>query len=308
MGLRPEDLRTGTVISRQWLLEHGMHHRHFSSDALLRVLPAHYTRSDQPADLRAIALAAQRLVGGAAVVSDETAAELFGFRLPRRLTREGGAPIHLRVEEGSAPRSTPLLTVHRRSPAPTIRHHGVTMSHPAVAMQEIAPRLSLQQLVAAVDSLVADRYGTVRRIPLVQVRALADVATGRGANRLRAAVNRARERVWSVRETEMRLMLLDRGWPEPDLNRELVDPATGIVYYIDLAYPQEQVAIEYDGADHLIDPERVKRDQRKNLVLHAQGWTVIRVYADDLHDLTDFFLRLDRAMRSGARRRLPSAP
>lgn len=300
MGMRPQDLGKGTVYSRRWLLEQGMHQRHFSSGALLRVLPAHYSRSDHPADLRAVALAAQRLVGGAAVVSDETAAELFGIRLPRRLTREGGAPIHLRLAEGAAPRSTPLLIVHRRSPARTIRHHAVVMSHPLIALQEIAPRLSRQQLVAAVDSLAADRYGTVRRMSSTQIRALATAATGRGAAALREAADLARERVWSVRETEVRLMLLDRGWPEPDLNRELVDPATGIVYYIDLAYPQFRVAIEYDGAEHLTDPERVKRDQRKNLVLNAQGWTVIRVYAEDLHDPSDLFLRLDRSKRRTA--------
>src|SRR5699024_11118010 len=38
----------------------------------------------------------------------------------------------------------------------------------------------------------------------------------------------------------------DRGWPPPALNHEIVDPATGIVYYVDLAYPQQRIAIEYD--------------------------------------------------------------
>lgn len=99
----------------------------------------------------------------------------------------------------------------------------------------------------------------------------------------------------------MRLMLVDRGWPEPELNRELVDSATGIVYYVDLAYPRWRIAIEYDGVDHLIDPGQVKRDQRKNMALHAQGWTAIRAYADDLHDPTDFFRRLECALREASR-------
>lgn len=209
MGLTPEDLSRGAVYSRRSLLERGMHQRHFSSGALLRVLPSRYTRGDHPADLRAIALAAQSLTGRGAVVSGVTAAELFGFRLPLHMIRSGGASIHLRLPEGAAPRSTAMLTVHRRAPAPVIRHHGVTMSHPVVALQEMAARLARRDLVAAVDSLVADRFGTAYRIPLRRARDLASAATGRGAPALRKAVGPARERVWSERDRDA----IDAGGP-----------------------------------------------------------------------------------------------
>lgn len=93
----------------------------------------------------------------------------------------------------------------------------------------------------------------------------------------------------------MRLLIHDHGRPPPLLNHEVMDPATGIVYHVDLACPRERIAIEYDGTEHLTDADRVKRDHRKSAVLHAEGWTVIRVYAEDLHEPTDFFLRLDHA-------------
>src|SRR5699024_2679640 len=96
-------------------------------------------------------------------------------------------------------------------------------------------------------------------------------ARGRGAARLRAAVAQARERVWSPQETHMHLMLRDRGWPPPALNHEIVDPATGIVYYVDLAYPQQRIAIEYDGSDHVTDPDRVTHDHHKSTALTARG-------------------------------------
>jgi hypothetical protein len=262
---------------------------------MTRVLPGLYTRTDQPADLRAVSLAAQRLVGGGAVVCDETSAELFGMRLPERMTRAGGAPIHLCTAGGPSPRSTAQLVVRRRDRPRTIRLHGVEMSHPVVALQEIASRLSRDELVVAVDSLVADRFGTVYRIPLSEVADQVAAATGRGADALRGATALARERVWSPRETRMRLMLSDRGWASPDLNHGVIDPATGIVYYVDLAYPSRRIAIEYDGTEHLTDPDRIKLDHRKTTVLHAEGWTVIRAYAEDLHDPTDFFARLDAA-------------
>lgn len=295
MGLRPQDLERGEVYRREWLLAHGMHRRHLHSPAMTRVLPTCYTRTDYPADLRRVVLEAQDLLGCPSVVAGATAAELFGVRLPRRARREGGARVHLNISAGSSPRRTEKLVVHRRAPSPPVLLHGVTMVDPLTALQEIAGRLTLDELVIAVDSLAADRFGTAWRIPLAEVRVRADAARGRGASRLREAVALARERVWSPRETQMHLLLSRRGRPVTAMNYEVVDPATGIVYHIDLAYPERSIAIEYDGAEHLQDPDRVKHDHHKSAVLIAEGWTVIRVYAEDLHEPTEFFARLDHA-------------
>ena len=295
MGLRPEDLERGEVYRREWLLERGMHRRHLSSPAMTRVLPTCYTRTDYPADLRRVAVEAQDLLGCPSVVAGVTAAELFGVRLPRRARREGGARVHLDTSGGSSPRRTETLVVHRCAPPPTIRLHGVTMVEPLTALQEIAGRLTLDELVIAIDSLVADRFGTAWRIPLTEVREQAGAARGRGAKQLREAAALARERVWSPRETQMHLLLRRYGRPVTVMNHEVVDPATGIVYYIDLAYPERRIAIEYDGAEHLTAPDRVRQDHRKSAVLAAEGWTVIRVYSEDIHEPTDFFARLEYA-------------
>ena len=85
-----------------------------------------------------------------------------------------------------------------------------------------------------------------------------------------------------------------------------MDPVTGIAYFVDLAYPCERIAIEYDGADHLTDADRVKRDHRKSAVLHAEGWTVLRVYAEDLHDPRDLLLRLDHAFAAATAAATPT--
>lgn len=269
---------------------------------MTRVLPGFYTRSDAPADLRAIALTVQNSVCPGAVISHETAAELFEFPLPPELSREGGASVHCRAEKGTSARASALLTVHIRSGAPVIRRHGVVMSHPVIALQEIAPRMSFGELVACVDALAATRFGTAYRIPLSEIRTLVESRKGRGASALTEAATHARERVWSPRETTMRLMVRGHGYPEPSLNHEIRDPATGIVYYIDLAYPQWRVAIEYDGDEHRTDKSRWESDLHKNDVLHAEGWAVLRASAADLHRPQDFFLRLESAIRDSARR------
>lgn len=298
MGLKPEDLERGAVYRRAWLLSQGMHSRHLYSSALVRVLPGCFTRADHPAGLRRVVLAAQELVGVPSAASGATAAELFGIRLPHRATRAGRAAVHLDVEDGSTPRRTPLLVIHRRVSARTLRLHGATMVEPLVALQQIAGRLTHEELVVALDSLVADRFGTVTRLELDEVRRWVEQARGHGAARLRAAADDARERVWSTRETHMHLLLRRHGQPPPVLNHQVLDPVTGTAYFVDLAYPRERIAIEYDGVEHLTDADRVKRDHRKSAVLHAEGWTVLRVYAEDLHDPTDLLARLAHAFRT----------
>ncbi|OFT45863.1 hypothetical protein HMPREF3159_14830 [Brachybacterium sp. HMSC06H03] len=126
-----------------------------------------------------------------------------------------------------------------------------------MALHEITGGLTLDELVIAIGSLVADRFGTAWRIPLAKVRRY--------------------------------------GRPVTVMNHEVVDPATGIAYYIDLAYPERCIAIECDGAEHLTAPDRVRHDHRKSAVLTAEGWTVTRVYSEDLHEPTDFFARLEHA-------------
>lgn len=174
--------------------------------------------------------------------------------------------------------------------------HGVRIVEPLVALQQIAPRLTHEELVVAVESLLADRFGTVTRYALDEVRRQAAQRQGRGASRLRVAVEHTRERVWSPRETHMHLMLRQHGLPSPELNVEVRDPVSGVVYYVDLAYPERRIAIEHDGAEHLTDADQVKRDQRKSAALHTQGRTVNRVYSEDLHDPTDLLDRIRRSL------------
>src|SRR5690625_5659246 len=92
-------------------------------------------------------------------------------------------------------------------------------------------------------------------------------------------------------ETKVRLMILARGYPEPVPNLEFIDPATGIVYYVDLAYPQWKIAIEYDGQGHWDDKQQWEKDLHKNEVLHDQAWKVLRIAIADYMEPETF---LDR--------------
>ena len=296
MTLRPHDLRPRTLYPSAWLLGEGMHPRDLASEELTRAIPGYVMRTDAPADLRSIAEVVQRRLRPGAVISHETAAEIFRFPLPKDLTREGGAPIRCRVTAGGKRTAGRLLVVHVRAAAPTIRFHGLTISHPVIALQEIAGSLSHPDLVACVDAVAADRHGAAVPVSLQQIRKSVAPLKGRGADALRSAVADARERVWSPMETKVRLMILARGYPEPVPNLEFIDPATGIVYYVDLAYPQWKIAIEYDGQGHWDDKQQWEKDLHKNEVLHDQAWKVLRIAIADYMEPETFFQRLDAAI------------
>src|SRR5690625_6294976 len=100
-------------------------------------------------------------------------------------------------------------------------------------------------------------------------------------------------------ETKVRLMILARGYPEPVPNLEFIDPATGIVYYVDLAYPQWKIAIEYDGQGHWDDKQQWEKDLHKNEVLHDQAWKVLRIAIDYNIEPENIFLSMNEAILGG---------
>lgn len=48
-------------------------------------------------------------------------------------------------------------------------------------------------------------------------------------------------------------------------------------YYIDFAFVDAKVAVEIDGSQHILDKERVARDEDKDKILTSNGWKVLRV-------------------------------
>jgi len=47
-------------------------------------------------------------------------------------------------------------------------------------------------------------------------------------------------------------------------------------YYIDFAFPNNKLAVEIDGSQHLI-PDRKNKDEQKDKLLIENGWSVVRV-------------------------------
>lgn len=272
-----------------------MHRRDLASPAIVNALPGHCMRADAPADLRTLARVLQRHVKPSAVISHETAAELIGLPLPVELMRAGGALIHCTLAGEASAKAGGRVVVHVRAALPSFRHRGITLAQPLVVVQQIAGKVSHVDLVACVDALVGGKCD-VAPVRLADARKAAERLKGQGAAAVRRAAADARERVWSPMETRTRLLLLGHGYPEPATNREIRDPVTGQRYYIDLAYPQWRIAIEYDSDDHRVDKKRWQKDLHKNQVLHQAGWTVLRISIADYRNPRHFLRRLDAAL------------
>lgn len=75
----------------------------------------------------------------------------------------------------------------------------------------------------------------------------------------------------------MRIALHLGGLPAPAVQHPVI--ARGKRYYLDLAYPEVRLAIEYDGAEHL-KQRRARRDLLREAALTALGWHILRFDAD----------------------------
>ncbi len=84
----------------------------------------------------------------------------------------------------------------------------------------------------------------------------------------------------SPRESVIRLMLHDNGFPRPETQFPVLDCSRPVAF-LDLAYPDYGVAVEYDGDHHRTDRQTYVKDIARLRMLEQRDWIVIRVIAED---------------------------
>lgn len=155
----------------------------------------------------------------------------------------------------------------------------------AMCMLARATGITGPQVVAAATRLRGHRG-------VIQLRELAPLVTGQ---------------VESPGEAWTLLALVDAGLPTPELQLGVWADDWGDAW-LDLAYPREMVAVEYDGEEFHTKPEDKRRDQVRRAALRRSGWTVIVVTKDMfvgkalLDWLAEVRWALEEARRRPARR------
>jgi hypothetical protein len=111
---------------------------------------------------------------------------------------------------------------------------------------------------------------------------LADLYKGaRGVRQLWAALELLDSGAQSPRESLLRLMLMDAGFPRPQTQIPLLDSGGYAFAYLDMGWEEVMIAVEYDGDQHRTDRTRYAWDIRRNRMVERLGWIHIRVIAED---------------------------
>ena len=214
-----------------------------------------------------------------AVVSHLSAAALWGFPLPQSL--ENLTAVHLTSAPGKRAVRRRNVVGHELSlePAEVVAGVRVSCTSPLRTWFDLAGILNLDDLVIAGDFLLR------RRNPPATIDALDEFLAGKKARpgyrraiRARALMRAGTD---SPKETELRLLLIRYGLPEPGINVPMFDATGGWIQDPDLSYEQEKIAIQYDGAHHA-NPAQRRSDIFRDENARDAGWHVVVLTQWDL--------------------------
>jgi hypothetical protein len=240
-------------------------------------------------DPRTRSAAALMTTNADAVICGPTAALLHGC------TAVTSPDTHVLVPYGRAPREQSGLVVH----------HSCFFRDQVVVLDGLRV-LALPQVVADLlctarpaDALAigdetlrkaASRCDEFRAAVLGRIRARPDP---RGSVRGPHLWELASPRAESAPESWTRMLLIESGFPLPEVNFSLLSPSGRELYRLDLAWPHLRIAVEYDG--HASHAGREAEDQAREDDLRQRGWIVVRVRSADLVDPTRFLTELRAA-------------
>jgi len=97
----------------------------------------------------------------------------------------------------------------------------------------------------------------------------------------------------SPKETWLRLLLIEAGFPRPRTQIPVLRPNGYSRYYLDMGWEEPMVAAEYDGEQHRTDSRQFRSDVERAEYIESVGWRRIRVLAGDRRD--DIVRRVERA-------------
>jgi hypothetical protein len=186
--------------------------------------------------------------------------------------------IEVTVPIGTQPR-TAGVRVHRPAAVGGYEHRnvrGIPVTSFARTLVDCSGRMSLGQLARALDAGLVRHETTLWSVE----RSLAP---------LKAAPGRHPSKLWTLlaergggplkaeSRPEIRVLrvIADASLPAPVQQHPVV--VDGDRFRLDFAYPDEMVAIEYDGWDAHRARTAFDRDRRRDRKLQVAGWTVLRI-------------------------------
>jgi hypothetical protein len=216
-----------------------------------------------------------------------TAAAMYDF------DTEDTVDLHVLNPPGGQIRCADGLVVHRRDGAPLVMVNERPVTSAAWTAVEVARGLRRPRALATLDAAL--RSETCGRGELW--RAAVEQAGRRGIVAVRELIALADALAESPMESEARLAMIDGGLPIPKLQYEIID-GNRELRRVDFAWPEQRVAVEYDGVDWHSDPDAMRRDRRRRAALEDVGWVVICIVFEDVrYRAWEFVARIDLQLR-----------
>ncbi|MGY4711259.1 hypothetical protein ACXDF8_17120 [Mycolicibacterium sp. CBM1] len=155
--------------------------------------------------------------------------------------------------------------------------NGLPVTTVSRTMFDLARRGTVGQAVARVDALAnASRFALDGVLDL-----LPRHPNVRGVRRVRSVLDLADSGAQSPRETWLRLLLLDAGFPRPQTQIPVLRCDGRSHYFLDMGWREVMVAVEYDGEQHRLDRGIYRSDLTRSEYIADLGWRRIRVVVGD---------------------------
>jgi hypothetical protein len=142
---------------------------------------------------------------------------------------------------------------------------------PARTALDLARHFKRNEAVRNLDALAAATGLTAD-----EVRPLVERYRGwRGMKRARIALSLMDGGAQSPKETWLRLLVIDAGYPRPRTQIRVHDGATEA--FIDMGWDEPMIGLDYDGAQHQTDRSRFVHDIGRNAFVESQGWLDLHI-------------------------------
>jgi hypothetical protein len=252
-------------------LQRGALDRHQLRTRYRTLLPNVYVSTTAPPSLQQRIAAAWLWSRGSSTIAGAAAAALHGTKwIPHEI------PIELICANSRPPRG--VLTRRRLlldGEAQLLGGRSVTT--PERTAFDIGRGGAIHSAVARLDALAAATGFKVDDVLCVSRRHPGSP----GLRRLETALELVDAGAQSPRESYLRLLLIEAGFPRPQTQIPVLG-ADGIsVAHIDVGWEEYLVGVEYEGDHHQTDRRQYVYDIQRLEMLERMGWLIVRVVVED---------------------------
>lgn len=155
---------------------------------------------------------------------------------------------------------------------------GMRVTTPARTALDLASRFPVGRAVALIDALAR-----ATRLKMADVELLAERYKGRrGIRRALSALDLVDPGAESPRETWLRLLVIEAGYPPPQTQIPVYGEYGELVAVVDMGWEHIKIALEYEGDHHRTNRRIFHKDIARYEALPELGWITIRVTAADM--------------------------